>query len=90
MRRGLKIQKNDPGFWLEVTIDEGKHHQVRRMMERVGYPVKRLVRVKMGNLSLLSLNDESFHVLSATEIEQLKEYLNLIESQPTLPAEYNE
>lgn len=38
--------------WLELTIREGRFHQVKRMMEAVGKPVVYLKRISMGSLCL--------------------------------------
>jgi 23S rRNA pseudouridine2605 synthase len=38
--------------WFSITIKEGRYHQVRRMMERVGYKVQQLIRVQMGRFTL--------------------------------------
>jgi pseudouridine synthase len=49
----LEILEHDhQSTWLEITIHEGRNHQVRRMMERIGYPVIKLVRIRMGPLNL--------------------------------------
>lgn len=45
-------ERND---WLEVELDEGRNRQIRRMLECVGHPVKRLVRVAIGTLELGAL-----------------------------------
>lgn len=52
-------EKDDP-TWLEISISEGRNHQIRRMMERVGYQVKKLIRIKMGPFSLEQLGNKNF------------------------------
>lgn len=42
-------------IWLMITIHEGRYHQVRRMLERVGYDTLRLVRIAMGEFELEQL-----------------------------------
>lgn len=59
--------------WLEVTISEGKKHQVRRMIQRIGYEVIRLVRVKMGPLELGELKRGSYREVTEAEKEALME-----------------
>ena len=55
-----------------VTVREGKFHQVKRMFQQIGTPVRYLERVKMGNLPLDSgLARGSFRFLTAEEIEKL-------------------
>lgn len=38
--------------WLEVTITEGRHHQVRHLCARSGFPVLKLRRVRLGPVEL--------------------------------------
>ncbi len=48
---------------LEITITEGRNRQIRRMMERVGYEVTKLIRVRMGEYDLEQLGDKSYKKL---------------------------
>ncbi|MBZ4645309.1 MAG: rRNA pseudouridine516 synthase [Petroclostridium sp.] len=48
----LVILKSDKQSQIELTIVEGKFHQVKRMFEAVGKKVKYLKRIKMGFLEL--------------------------------------
>lgn len=48
----LNILKNDVISEIEVTITEGKYHQVKRMFEAVGKQVIYLRRISMGELYL--------------------------------------
>ncbi|MGS0680244.1 pseudouridine synthase [Shewanella sp. 125m-7] len=55
--RGKKIRdpRHGPTSWLAVTIAEGKNRQVRKMTAAVGLPTLRLVRVRIGNIQLNSM-----------------------------------
>ena len=48
----LKILKSDEKSEIELTIYEGKFHQVKRMFEAIGCRVTYLKRIAMGNLFL--------------------------------------
>ncbi len=51
----IRFRKLLPVSWLEIQIAEGKNRQVRKMCAKVGYPVLRLIRVGIEDLSLGSL-----------------------------------
>lgn len=53
---------------LEITIHEGRNHQVRRMMERIGYPVVTLERVVLGPFELVQLEGKRYLELTADEV----------------------
>ena len=44
-----------PTTWIELTIREGKNRQVRRMTAHVGFPTLRLVRARIGRVSVEGL-----------------------------------
>jgi 23S rRNA pseudouridine2605 synthase len=67
-----KIRKAEQNSWLEITIHEGRKHQVKRMLEAVGHPVIKLVRVRMGPLSLGSLEPGQFRFLTDHEANALR------------------
>ena len=52
---------------VEVVIHEGRKHIVRRLLAAVGHPVVRLVRTRIGPLSLGSLSPGQVRLLSADE-----------------------
>jgi 23S rRNA pseudouridine2605 synthase len=55
-----------------ITIHEGRKHQVRRMFEAMGYTVKSLKRIRMGNLQLGSLAAGKVRELRRDEVEGLR------------------
>ena len=58
----------------QVTLREGKFHQIKRMLAARGKPVVYLERVKMGNLPLdLALSRGSFRFLTENEVENLRQ-----------------
>jgi 23S rRNA pseudouridine2457 synthase len=50
--RKVRDDRHGPTSWASVCIREGKYRQVRKMCAAVGFPVLRLVRVRIGNLQL--------------------------------------
>lgn len=60
---------------IEVTIHEGKYHQVKRMFQAMGKNVIYLKRVSMGTLKLDErLSPGEIRELSQDELETLKKY----------------
>ncbi len=58
---------------LRITIHEGRNRQVRRMCEAVGFPVQRLVRVRIGPLRDATLAPGQWRELTLDEVRQLVE-----------------
>jgi 23S rRNA pseudouridine2605 synthase len=57
---------------VELTIHEGRKHQVKRMLETVGHPVRRLHRKVYAGLTLDGLEPGEWRELSADEVKRLR------------------
>lgn len=66
-----KASANRPMSWVEITLTEGKNRQVRRMCAKVGHACLRLIRVKIGNLSLGDLEVNEIKELSREDMYKL-------------------
>ncbi|SFZ82521.1 ribosomal large subunit pseudouridine synthase E [Devosia enhydra] len=51
----VRFRKSVPDHWIALTITEGRNRQVRRMTAAVGLPTLRLVRWRIGALTLEGL-----------------------------------
>jgi pseudouridine synthase len=60
------------GAVLELTLYEGRKRQIRRMCAAVGHPVRRLVRVGLGPLSLGDLPSGRWRELTSGEVAALR------------------
>ena len=71
----VRVIERDHNSWLEVTLHEGKHHEVKRLLEAVGHQVSKLKRVAVGPLTLRGLKPGEFvHTFGDTHL-----YLNHLE-----------
>jgi 23S rRNA pseudouridine2605 synthase len=66
-----KVRQVKPGV-LELTIHEGRNHQVKRMCEAVGHRVNTLQRIRFGPLRLDDLPEGAHRRLKAAEVEGLR------------------
>ena len=57
---------------LRVVLRQGINRQIRRMFEAVGFKVKRLIRVRIGNLRLGDLPRGHWRVLGKKELESVE------------------
>lgn len=67
----IRERKQIPTAWLEMTLTEGKNRQVRRMTAAVGHPTLRLVRIKIGEITLHNLAPGEWAYLTAEEQKSL-------------------
>jgi 23S rRNA pseudouridine2605 synthase len=56
---------------IEVVLHEGRKHVVRRLLDAVGHPVRRLVRTDIGPVALGELAPGRTRLLTADEIGRL-------------------
>ncbi len=58
---------------LEITLHEGRKHQVKRMCAYIGHPVMRLKRIRFGDLRIDDLKPGQYRHLTGEELKKLKE-----------------
>ncbi len=64
----IRFRKNVPDSWLRLVLTEGKNRQVRRMTAAVGFPTLRLIRYRIGNLTVDDLQPGDIREISKREI----------------------
>lgn len=66
-----KYDKKTDTSIVELTIHEGKNHQVKKMFEAIGYSVLKLKRENISFLDLTGLKSGEYRMLSPKEIKKL-------------------
>ena len=69
-----KLRKN---AWVEIEIVEGRNREVRRMFEALHYFVEKLIRLRVGPISLGALPPGELRPLSHVEITSLRHAVGL-------------
>lgn len=75
--RARVVEKLKKNAWVEIEIHEGRNREVRRIFEALGYFVEKLIRVRVGPLSLGLLRPGELRPLSPAEIKELKSAVGL-------------
>jgi 23S rRNA pseudouridine2605 synthase len=70
-RRATLLRTGEKNSWLEITLDEGKNRQIRRMLDALGIEVLRLIRVSIGPLLLGDLPKGAHRPLTPAELAAL-------------------
>jgi 23S rRNA pseudouridine2605 synthase len=70
-KRIARLRSGEKSSWLEITLEEGKNRQIRRMLAAVGVEVLRLVRVAIGPLKLGELPKGAWRNLTPEEKKSL-------------------
>src|ERR1017187_7077500 len=68
----IRALGQDDKPWFEITLVEGRYHQVRRMFERIGKGVVKLKRVRIAFLTDHGLDPGKVRHLTRAEVERLK------------------
>ena len=76
------IRSGEKNCWLEITLDEGKNRQIRRMMETFGIEVLRLVRVAIGPLELGALAKGAYRRLRPDEKQSIDRAMTARQQKP--------
>ena len=73
----VKLKKVDPAkntSMVEITIHEGKNHQVKRMFEAVGFLVDKLTRERIGVFQIKDLKSGEYRKLTPKEVQVVYSY----------------
>lgn len=68
----ITYEKEKRQTTFDLTIVEGRNRQVKRMMEALGYQVRRLHRKQLAFLSVSDLSQGDYRILKPFEIKKLK------------------
>jgi 23S rRNA pseudouridine2605 synthase len=68
---GIRMLRDAPNPWYEVTLIEGQNRQIRRMFETVGHHVEKIKRVRYGPLEL-DLEPGASRPLTPPEVARLR------------------
>jgi 23S rRNA pseudouridine2605 synthase len=68
----VRVLSSRPGTTLlEVELREGMNREIRRMLAKLGFPVKKLVRAAIGPLRIADLKPGAVRPIPRTEVEEL-------------------
>jgi 23S rRNA pseudouridine2605 synthase len=67
----VRLIETGGNAWLEMALHEGKHHEVKRLLDAVGHPVSKLKRVAVGPVTLRGLHPGQFRHLAPGEVRAL-------------------
>ena len=73
----VKLKKVDPAkgtSMVEITIHEGKNHQVKKMFEAVGFLVDKLTRERIGIFKIKDLKSGEYRKLTPKEVQVVYSY----------------
>jgi 23S rRNA pseudouridine2605 synthase len=65
------VKKTEHNSWIEITIYEGRKRQIRRMLQRIGHSVIRLIRIRINGVALGSLPPGAYRFLRPEEKEKI-------------------
>lgn len=71
-----KLNQENSTSMVEITIHEGKNHQVKRMFESVGFHVEKLTRERIGIFDINNLKSGQYRKLTPKEVQIVYSYKN--------------
>ena len=74
------LRREGDASWLRLVLHEGRKRQLRRMLDAVGHPVRRLIRTSLGGLALGELEAGASRPLTATEEGALAVLVGLVDA----------
>jgi 23S rRNA pseudouridine2605 synthase len=71
------IEPSGKGAWLRVIMHEGKKRQIREIGSKIGLPVVKIIRTRIGSLKLGVLKPRQWRRLSENEVKELRRHVKL-------------
>jgi 23S rRNA pseudouridine2605 synthase len=68
----FRVEESEGGTWIQITIQEGRNRQIRRMAEATGVTVSKLKRVSFAGITIDGVPLGTYRELSEKEIARLK------------------
>jgi 23S rRNA pseudouridine2457 synthase len=65
----IRVRQHIPTSWIELSLQEGRNRQVRRMTAAVGFPTLRLIRAAIGPYLLGDLAPGQYRVIDGTQVQ---------------------
>ncbi|HCV51712.1 MAG TPA: pseudouridine synthase [Saprospirales bacterium] len=63
----IRDDRHGPSTWISISIVEGKNRQIRKMTAEVGFPTLRLVRFRIGEITI-----EDMYAGEVREVDLMK------------------
>jgi 23S rRNA pseudouridine2605 synthase len=76
--RARVIERLKKNAWVEIEVQEGRKREVRRIFEALGYFVEKLIRIRLGPISLGALPQGEIRPLTSSEVLSLKKEVGLL------------
>lgn len=67
------VRTGEKNTWLEITLDEGRNRQIRRILQVFDLCVLRLIRIAIGSVTLGDLKKGATRSLLASEVQALRQ-----------------
>ena len=71
------IETSGKGAWLRVILHEGRKRQIRETGSLIGLPVVKIIRTRIGSLTLGQLKPREWRHLTNNELQELRRLVKL-------------
>ncbi|MBQ8993677.1 MAG: rRNA pseudouridine synthase, partial [Turicibacter sp.] len=80
----VSVDKKNESSLVQLVIHEGRYHQVKKMFDAIGFPVKKLRRDQFGCIDVAGLAAGEYRPLTPHEIKTLISMANDKKEKPKL------
>jgi len=67
----IRFRQHIPAPWIALQLNEGKNRQVRKMTAATGFPTLRLIRYRMGSITIQGMQPGDQQQLTKQQVQQL-------------------